>query len=301
MPFSRRIVLGRCALAVWPALTASALAALPSSSFPTPLLTLLDGDAVLLRGEDRLALAEGVALQQDDILEVPAASRLARIEFSDGPTVALGPGSRVLLGPRLVGPRSGASLYLLAGSAKFSLPAGQAAGIASPAFDASTSGGTLVLSVLPTATRLFVESGTAAIRRRGADAQSLRSGEFLSLASVDGVRPELSMRPAADFLSTLPRAFMDTLPSRAATFRNHRVTPRRLGSLTYADAQPWLDAEAELRRANLPRWRALARDPAFRRELAVGLKAHPEWGPVLSPPPPSPRASAARVSSKPVP
>ncbi|QHJ00929.1 hypothetical protein GT347_24825 [Xylophilus rhododendri] len=256
-----------------------------------PLLTILDRDAFLLRDDARLALAEGVALRPDDILEVPAQGKLARLEYADGLSLALGPGSRALLAPRLKGDRGGARTYLLAGWVKLSAPKGVAASVLSPALDVATTGGTIVLAVRPEAAQVFAENGEAAVRRPGnaGAVQVVKTGELLGLAATAGAQPELANRPTQAFVSTLPRAFMDALPPRAARFQGKEVEPQKIGPLSYADAQPWLDAESvALRRANLPRWRPLLRDAEFRRGLAAGLKAHPEWDPILNPPPPKP-------------
>ena len=258
------------------------------------LLTILDGEATVLRDSHKLALSEGVALQADDIVELGSQARLLRLEFPDGLSLDLGPGSRALLAPRLTGERAGARLYLLAGWTKLSAPKGVAAALLSPALDLRTSGGTAVLALVPQGSQVFAEDGELQLRRSGAPVQPLKGGELFSLPA-DGSKPTLSARPPPTFGQAMPRAFMDSLPLRAALFQGKEVVPKRIGAIVYADAQPWLDAEAALRRAYLPRWRGLARDPEFRRGLLAGLKAHPEWQPVLFPPPhPSPPAAAAR-------
>jgi hypothetical protein len=63
--------------------------------------------------------------------------------------------------------------------------------------------------------------------------------------------------------------------------------------MSYAEAQPWIDAEPSLRRVFAERWRRLAAVPEFRRGLVAGLKSHPEWTPILYPPA---RASQAAPS-----
>ena len=73
---------------------------------------------------------------------------------------------------------------------------------------------------------------------------------------------------------------------------NADVAPRRLGDMSYADAQPWIDAEPALRQVFAERWRRLAAEPKFRSGLVAGLKSHPEWTPILYPPSPG-RASQA--------
>src|SRR5215216_4074090 len=57
------------------------------------IVTLVEGQAALLRGTTRFALAEGVRLQGGDIVEIPEQG-LAQVEFADGALLSLGPRSR---------------------------------------------------------------------------------------------------------------------------------------------------------------------------------------------------------------
>lgn len=268
------------------ATTPSSPAAPDASVSPIALLTLLEGDAFLLRGNGRFALAQGVVLLPEDVLELPAETHLARLEFTDGTTLALGPDSRLLLAPRLSGERTGARAYLLSGWAKLGAAPGVASRLSTPFVDVATTAGTLVLSVQPANARLFAEAGEIALRRAGAPPLTLKAGESLELSLVPGAGAASPGRPPPAFIAAMPRAFRDVLPSHLAKFQDRTVPPRRLGDLAYADARPWLDAEPALRRANLPRWRPLARDPEFRRALAADLKSHLEWAPILTPPRP---------------
>jgi hypothetical protein len=259
------------------------------------LVTMLDGEgAQVLRDDGRFAAAEGVALQSGDILATGARTRLLRIEYPDGHALALGPGAQVLLDPRLGGALAKAGVYVLAGWTKLEVPQGQAVTLAGPPLAVSSVGGAAVAS-WPTASggaMVFAESGALQLQSRaraGAPAV-LASGQMLALAG-SGTKPELAPRPTPAFVQAMPRAFMDSLPPRAAAFAGKEVAPRPLGPLAYADAQPWLDAEPALRQAFARRWRAKAHDAEFRRGLVAGLKAHPEWEPVLFPP--MPRAGAA--------
>ena len=274
---SRRIF-----LAASLSLPAATVQAAPPTAAPAVgggLVTIVDGEVFLLRDNGRFALAEGVVLKADDILEVPEKAALARIELPDGTSLALGPGSRALLAPRIPGERAGARLYLLAGWLKIVAPAGKTVSVLSPVVDVLTTGGTVVVSVMADATRVVPESGEAVVRRRATPPQPVKAGEMYSRARGTASKPSIEKRPPADFIASLPRAFLDALPSRAARFQDRTVEPRRLGDIAYADAQPWIDGEPALRRAYLPRWRPLAADPEFRRGIAAGMSAHPEWAP----------------------
>lgn len=263
------------ALAAWA--TVAAAAARP------PLVTMQDGDAILLRDGARFALAEGVHLQAGDLIATGAQSRLVRIEYPGGPGFALGPDSRVMLLPNLGDDGMHAGVYLLSGWVKLATPAAVPGAIRSAVADADTTGGTLILSVQGGIAQAFAESGPSHVQPRVADQadQSLKSGEMLVLPA--GARPVLSKGASQAFVQAMPRSFMDTLPPRFAAFTVD-VAPKRLGEMAYADAQPWIDAEAPLRQVFAARWRRLAADPQFRSALVAGLKSHPEWTPVLYPP-----------------
>jgi hypothetical protein len=271
-----------------------ATCALASAAAPRmPLVTMLDGDATLLRDGARFALAEGVRLQAGDLLVTGAQTRLLRVEFPGGPGMAFGPDSRAMLTPNLGDDSLRAGVYLLSGWVKLAAPAGVTGAIRSPVADTDTTGGTLILAVRGDAGQAFAESGPSRVQARAPDiaAQVLKSGEMLTLPA-GGARPVLAKGASPAFVQALPRAFMDSLPSRAAAFPVD-VAPHRLGDMSYADAQPWIDAEAPLRQAFAARWRRLAADPQFRSGLVAGLKTHPEWTPILHPPGRASQAAAA--------
>jgi hypothetical protein len=254
-----------------------------------PLVTMLDGEATLLRDGTRFALAEGVRLQAGDLLATGPATRLLRVEFPGGPGVAFGPDSRAMLMPNLGADGLHAGVYLLSGWLKLAAPAGVSGAIRSPVADCETTGGTLVLAVQGDAAQAFAESGPSRVQPRAPDlpSQALKSGEMLTLPA-GGARPALARGAPPAFVQAMPRSFMDSLPSRASVM-SVDVGPRRLGAMSYADAQPWINAEPSLRQVFAVRWRRLAAEPQFRAGLVAGLKSHPEWKPILYPPPAPPR------------
>ena len=269
--------------------------ALAAAAAPrAPLVTMLDGEATLLRDGGRFALAEGVRLQAGDLLATGPQTRLLRVEFSGGLGIAFGPGSRAMLTPDL-GTDMRGGVYLLSGWVKLAAPAGVSGAVRSHVADTDTTGGTQILELQIDSAQVFAESGLSHVQPRapGAPMQALKSGEMLTLPAGGG-KPVLAKGAAPAFVQAMPHTFMDSLPSRLAAFSTD-VPPRRLGDMSYADAQSWIDAEAPLRRVFAERWRRLAADPQFRRGLVDGLKAHPEWTPILYPPPP-PRAPSAAAT-----
>jgi hypothetical protein len=77
---------------------------------------IVEGSVILIRQTTRFALAEGVALKPEDIVET-APGAFVQIEFDDGAIVGLGEGSRAILQPRLarIKPETQPRLYLLEG------------------------------------------------------------------------------------------------------------------------------------------------------------------------------------------
>ena len=284
------------------------LCALPFGSRAEPaigIVTIVEGEIFATRDSTRFALAEGVRVVADDIVETAPQAKLARIEFSDGLILDIGPGTRVLMTPRFPGERGGkraAKLYVLQGWAKITVPKSlAAASFASEAFDLTGIARDVVLNVEPGASAVFAESGELTLVERSKGkagaAVKLKSGEFLTRAG--DAKSVLTQRPAADFIQRVPRAFLDTLPARAALFATREVPPKRLAPITYAEVQAWVDAEAGLRPLFVTRWKALAQAPDFRKGLVAGLRAHPEWDRTLFPEKylPKPAASAASAGS----
>ena len=274
--------------------------ALAAAAAPrVPLVTILDGDATLLRDGTRFALAEGVRLQAGDLLATGPKTRLMRVEFPAGVGIAFGPDSRAMITPDL-GDDMRAGVYLQVGWVKLVAPSGVSGAIRSPVVDTDTTAGTLILAVQDDGAQAFAEAGPSRAQPRapGAAAQPLKSGEMLSVAA-GGTRPALTRGASPAFVQAMPHTFMDSLPARYTTFSND-VPARRLGDMSYADAQPWIDAEPPLRRVFAERWHRLAAVPQFRSGLVAGLKAHPEWTPILYPPPPrDPQASALPLTRQP--
>ncbi len=266
--------------------------ALAAAAAPrAPLVTMLDGEATLLRDGARFALAEGVRLQAGDLLATGPNTRLLRVEFAGGLGLAFGPGSRAMLTPDLGDDMRG-GVYLLSGWVKLAAPSGVSGAVRSRMADTDTTGGTLILSLQPDGAQAFAETGPSRVQPRAPDApaQALKSGEMLTLPA-GGAKPLLAKGASPAFVQAMPRVFMDSLPSRLAAFPAD-VPPHKLGEMSYADAQPWIDAEPPLRRVFAERWRRLAAEPQFRSGLVEGLKSHPEWTPILYPPVRVPSAAA---------
>lgn len=252
------------------------------------VVTIVDGELAVLRDTQRFAAAEGLRVRNDDILRTGTDAKLARIELADGTTLDLGPDTELMLQPRAGGTfgERAATLYLARGWLKVgTVGEAGAAGVASSALDLQRLAGTAVLRVVPGATMLFVESGSAQVAEvqdgRAVRAQPLKEGDAIDRRA--GEAATLARRPPAELLQGLPRGFVDSLPRRAARFQANPVEPGAATPVAYAEVSRWLNGEAPLRTMAVQRFTPRAGDRAFRAALVAELRAHPEWDRVLFP------------------
>lgn len=265
------------------------LTAAPAWAAAFATATIVDGEVQLVRAATRHALTEGVRLAKEDIVETTAKARFVRIEFADGVILDLGPDSRALIAPKFSGERArqASRLHLLRGTAKLTVPkplAPSAGSFTVPGTDVTSVARAAVFAVQGTELQVFAESGEVNLQERRAGKvagkATVRNSEFYS-RTADG-KASTTPRPTGPFIQKLPRAFMDTLPSRAAAFASRDVPPRPLAEIGYAEAEPWLDAEG-LRAYFVTRWKPLAQNAAFREGVAANMARHPEWDRILFP------------------
>jgi hypothetical protein len=282
-----------------------------SAAEPPAAVTLLEGQAALLRGTARYALAEGVRLQGGDIVEL-GDKGVAQIEFADGLILSLGPGARfyaATLVPRTAKTGGVSEFYLMRGWTKFAN--GKSAApfrLSTPVFGLGTGDAVGVAQVGDAEGALFIESGEARIaegfvKATPASPVRVRGGEYYARKSEQ--RGVIQPRPAAAFVTAMPKVYMDNLPARGAKWKDREVQPRSLGELAYGDVEMWLKAPPEIRKVLMRPFIPKAHDSAFRAALVANLRSHPEWDPILFPEkykpkplpePPAPPAPAAGKS-----
>ena len=269
---------------------------------PPAVVTLLEGQAALLRGTMRFAFAEGARLQGGDIIELGDKGSV-QIEFADGCALSLGPKARLYVGtlaPR--GAKTGgiSDFYLMQGWSK--LAAGKSAAplrITTPVLGLGAGETVAVIHLADGEGAIFVESGEMRVAEGFVKASptspvQLRGGEFFSRKADQ--KGAIAARPTPGFVAAMPKSYLDNLPSRLAKYKDRDVNPRATGELTYADVEMWLKAPVEIRRPLMQRFIPKANDPAFRQALVANLKSHPEWDRILFPekykpkPPPEPPA-----------
>jgi hypothetical protein len=267
---------------------------------PGAVVTLLEGEASVIRGTARYALAEGVRLAQGDVVEL-AEKGVAMVEFPDGTAMSLGPRSRVLA---LVLPKGkpGGDFYVAQGEFKHAAPKDAAAGYryAGTLGSFAPVTGSAVMVFGAGEASAFVEAGELRVTEPVAKGQTatpltLKTNDFYVRKAEQ--KSVTAARPSAAFIAALPRLFLDPLPSRMARYKDKEVQPRRLDEVTYAEVEYWLKGPPEIRRQFFTRFLPRAQDPAFRAALIANLKAHPEWDRTLFPEKylPKPDTDAART------
>jgi hypothetical protein len=260
--------------------------ALPANAAPFGIVTRLEGSGEFLRATARYSLEEGVNLEPGDIVELGDKS-LVQIEFINSSILALGPKTRLFSFPPAAKKPSN-EFFLLQGALKVWVPKSDTEGLrfTTPHLSVSIADATALISTAADQSAVFMERGEARAKEEGAAAAAanltlIKSGEYYSRAAND--KGSVAARPPQAFIAGLPRAFLDALPSFAAKFKDVDTVPKKTADFTYADVEAWLKSTPAVRKVLVPRWRAKAKDPAFRSALAANMKDHPEWDRILYP------------------
>jgi hypothetical protein len=175
---------------------------------------------------------------------------------------------------------------------KADLRAGEKAGTArviGPRVGVQCQQAVVLLHVTESFDAMFDEQGTGAICCTPPPvltaAKETRAGQFL-LARDDDVNVTSQSHPPDEFVTQMPVAFRDNLPAMPAVPSAGPLEPRWVRKVTYADVQPWLTAQRSWRTGFIERFRERLRDRAFFFAMDAHLAQHPEWAPILHPPPP---------------
>jgi hypothetical protein len=91
----------------------------------------------------------------------------------------------------------------------------------------------------------------------------LKVDEFV--ASQQGKPLVRLPRAPKDFVSALPRQFLDALPSRRERLKNRVIEPKKERDVTYDDVAPWLRSSSKIRQGQgfVKRYTPRISDPAF--------------------------------------
>lgn len=258
----------------------------PTTGAAVAVAGIVEGPVKLIRLSARLALVEGLALQNEDIIET-APGAFVQIEFEGGDRLGVGENTSLMLLPHLPHeaqtppPRA----YLLQGWLKITAAENRATTTVYrlPEVDVWSPPATLVLQSNPPDLAVFVESGSVKLQFRN----NRQAGVPVLAGQYGSGQPNakwsVAARPAADFIQRIPVPFRDTLPARAARYAEQKPVPKALGEISYDEVAPWLRAETMLRLSLLERWHSRVADKTFRAGVIANLAAHPEWERVVYP------------------
>jgi len=276
-------------LAVWAATSCAAEHA---------IYTLADGEARVMRKTTWYRLEPGARAERGDIVEAGEREQVL-LELPHAAIVGI-VGPSVLYAETLADEAKPApvALMLLRGWLKFSnVSKAPPIVLSLPGATLKLADGIVVVHCDPTHTEFFVERGRVILvapAARGKDAlRDATDGEFWHRLGDRAF--ESDDHPTMAFVTAMPPAFRDTLPSLASHFE----TPPPLAAgreVTFAEAAPWLTVSAATRRAFARRFATSLSDPAFRAQAAA---AHPipEWDRTLHPERYRPRQDAGPAAS----
>ena len=251
-----------------------------SAAAETGVVTLVEGNARLLRGAIWYRLVAGVRVEEADIIEASDRAQ-AQVELAAGSRTNLVGAGRIYLVP-VTAKGAPAVVAMPAGWLKV---AAKSPGIRirTTQFDLVVGDAVLVVHAEGQATEFFVESGSARLvelAANGADgaARDVKSGEFVSKSASSALAT--GPRAPKTFVEKMPRHFADALPVLADRIKAKPslVLDREI---TYAEAEPWLAGRD--RAVFEKRFASRLRDPAFRSAALPSLARYPMWDRMLNP------------------
>jgi hypothetical protein len=263
------------------------------------VVTVADGEPVtIIRGDRLMTGSKGVTLQAGDFVETPRGNAVV-VELRDGAVVAFGPSTKVYLVDRADAP----TLVVLRGWLKADVHGPGNPNlhrVFGPRCGVASGQGVFVLHVGDREDEVFAEAGAMTVllpnKAGGRTERETKVNQFL-VAQERGVIA-VEGRPSAAFIAAMPIAFRDPLP--AALSKANRFAPaepRPTREVDYADVQDWLTMPHEWRPGLLERFRGRLKDPAFLAGVEAHLTRHPEWAPILHPPPPASAGDEQRAKS----
>jgi len=269
----------------------------PQGAVERPVVTILEGQALFIRGAARFFAAEGVRLEGGDIVAT-GADALMQLEYEGGTRVDFGPQTQLMLSVRDMGTAPPRRAYLLAGWIKIAADPKSTRGIEalrSAWFELTIADNVTVTRVAADEADMFAESGNARllerVHGRSPTELVLTAGQFYARKSQRA--GAVSAQASLAFRAQLPASFRDTLPSRIDKFRGRTVTAQPAPDFSYADVEAWLKSDGPIRRQLAERWKDKARDAACRRSLEANLADLPDWVPILYPPKDEPEGPAS--------
>ncbi|MDB5807234.1 MAG: hypothetical protein JWN73_4556 [Betaproteobacteria bacterium] len=250
---------------------------------PLGTVTIADGRAHVTRGVAVLTPAEGVILEEGDIVEVEEGA-LLQVETADGSALSFASRAQALL------PLPGAAgkpgdLLLAAGWVKLNLTtAAQVPALATAQVRLVGQNAIYVATAGADGTQLFSESGELvpvfAAARAGQPAV-IKGGDFIAIRPDAGV--SMARRAPPTFVAAMPKVYLDRLPMRLARLKAKGIPMKAERDIAFADVDVWVRRFPAARAALLAQFEPLLKDAAFVQQLEPALKDYPEWEQAVHP------------------
>lgn len=252
------------------------------------LVSIADGDPfTIVRRANLQTGSKGVTLIAGDIIETGPSAFLA-IEMQGGSLVGIGPSTQVYFMQRA----DVATLVVLRGWVKADIRAGSKAGpmrVVGTRMGIQSRQAVVLLYADDRSDAIFDEQGSAMLLlREDAATRAARETQPNQFFVREDRRNEISQpRPSAEFVAKMPIPFRDPLPEHASLkLPKKLVAPQLVREVNYPDIQTWLAIPRDWRTGFIGRFRGRLKDPAFFAAMDAHMPLHPEWQPILHPPPP---------------
>jgi hypothetical protein len=266
------------------------------------LVSIADGEPfTIIRRDSLWTGSKGVTLVAGDMVETGPGGFLV-IEMQGGSLVGIGPSTQVYFLQRA----DITTLLVLKGWLKADIRAKANSGamrVVGTRLGIQGQQAVVLLDADELSDGIFDEQGSATLLLRDDAAtrtdKETRPNQFF--IREDRAAVTLQPHPSAPFVAKMPIAFRDPLPEKPAAKLQKPAEPKLVRNVTYSDIQSWLTTPADWRAGFIGRFRGRLKDPAFFSAMDAHLALHPEWVPILHPPPPRDRpltgAPAATTST----
>lgn len=242
------------------------------------------GDTRIQRGDDYYAAAQGVEVDEDDIVET-GADGSAQIEMKDGSVLKLGASSRLLVSDYRLdadGNVLTAGLDVLSGWLRFAVAKLHGSDahydISTPTMTIGIRGTEGVIDAANEQGGLLLEEGMVAVHAPDAGSVPVSAGQYIERAQGRAFARPAAM-PAA-FRERMPHGLRPFLVRHPQWLRRHGVPPRRIRGLVRADRERYLREHPQLREQLTERFRAHGRITPQQREAWRQRRLQPHEQPL---------------------
>jgi hypothetical protein len=253
------------------------------------VVSIADGEPfTLVRGTGLNTTTKGVTLAAGDMIGTGAGAFVV-VEVPGGSLLGIGPSTQIYLMQRSAADPP--TLVVLKGWVKADIrtgPKGPPVRVLGTRLGIQAHQAVVLLFVDERSDSVFDEQGSGTLLTR--DEAATRAGRdtaanqfFLRQERADVISQP---RPSSEFVAKMPIPFRDPLPENASAKLKKTAVPQFVREVTYSDVQQWLNMPRDWRAGFIPRFRGRLKDPAFFAAMDASMAQHPEWQPILHPPPP---------------